>query len=237
MRVLVTRPEPEASELRVRLEQMGHTVTLAPIMQIDLFPPAADVLAGAQALLATSRNALKALALSPALPQALATTLFAVGPATAEAARAMGFLRVVEGPGSARALVPVVVAKAEPAAGPLVHLAGAQLAVDLAGALSQKGFRVLAPVVYRTAAAAHLPAAAAAGLRAGDLDAVTLLSPETARTWTRLVTAAGLAGRARLLRHVCFSPGVAEALSPLAPPHVAVAARPRLEEMLALLVE
>ena len=75
MRVLVTRPEPEASELRVRLEQMGHTVTLAPIMQIDLFPPAADVLAGAQALLATSRNALKALALSPALPQALATTL------------------------------------------------------------------------------------------------------------------------------------------------------------------
>ena len=237
MRVLVTRPEPGASELRVRLEQLGHTVVLAPLMQVELLPPQADDVAGAQALIATSRNALQALACGPALPLALGITLFAVGPSTADAARAMGFAHVVEGPGSARELVPLILAKADPAAGPLVHLAGVQLAFDLAGALAGAGFRLMSPVVYRTRPAEALPGAAVAYLRAGMLDVVTLLSPETARTWVRLVTATGLAGQASALRHVCFSRGVAEALSPLAPRDVRIAARPTLEEMLALLVE
>jgi uroporphyrinogen-III synthase len=237
MRVLVTRPEPGASELRARLEQLGHTVTLAPLMHVELFALEANVVAGAQALIATSRNALQALAQSPALPQALGRPLFAVGPSTAEAGRGMGFAHVVEGPGSARELLPVILAKADPAAGPLVHLAGAQLAFDLAGALAGAGFRVAAPVVYGTRPVAALPCAVGEELRARTLDAVTLLSPETARTWARLVAAAGLADSARSLRHVCFSRGVAAALSPLAPADVRIAARPTLEEMLALLVE
>lgn len=237
MRILVTRPEPGASELRARLEQLGHTVALAPLMQVELFPPQPDEVAGAQALIATSRNALQALAQSPARAQALGKTLFAVGPSTADAGRRMGFTHVVEGPGSARELFPVILAEAAPAAGPLVHLAGAQLAFDLAGALAGAGFRVASPLVYRTRAAEALPCATVAQLRAGALDAVTLLSPETARTWARLVAVAGLAGNARTLRHVCFSRGVAAALSPLAPADVRIAARPRLEEMLALLVE
>ena len=237
MRILVTRPEPGASELRARLEQLGHTVALAPLMQVELFPPQRDDVAGAQALIATSRNALQALAHSEALPNALGVMLFAVGPSTADAGRGMGFAHVVEGPGSARELLSVVLAKADPAAGPLVHLAGAQLAFDLAGALAGAGFRVASPVVYGTRPAEALPCAVGEELRARTLDVVTLLSPATARTWARLVASAGLADSVRTLRHVCSSRGVAAALSPLAPADVRIAARPTLEEMLALLVE
>ena len=44
MHILVTRPEPDASEMRDRLAGMGHTADVAPLLQISLTPPPAAAL-------------------------------------------------------------------------------------------------------------------------------------------------------------------------------------------------
>ena len=71
MHLLVTRPESDADPMRVRLEAMGHRVSLCPLITIELAPDAAVHLDGVQALVATSRNGLDAVAEGPGLAAAL----------------------------------------------------------------------------------------------------------------------------------------------------------------------
>ena len=49
-------------------------------------------------------------------------------------------------------------------------------------------------------------------MRGGEIDAVLLYSPRTARIWRGLVTPAGLAGRAAHIRNFCLSRNVASVL-------------------------
>ena len=149
MRLLVTRPEPDALKLGGVLEELGHEATVEPLLSVSFEGGEAVDLDSAQALIATSRNALRAIKSSPALAIARGLPLFAVGKATAAEARALGFETVVTGAGTAAELVAHVVSAIDPAAGLVVHLAGETLAVNLKAELEAHGFRVLQPVVYR----------------------------------------------------------------------------------------
>ena len=91
MRVLVTRPEPDATRQAERLAARGHEPVLAPLLAIESATDTPPELEGAQALIVTSRNALRALASHPDLATALQLPLFAVGEATAKAATDLGF--------------------------------------------------------------------------------------------------------------------------------------------------
>ena len=88
MRLLVTRPEPDALKLGGVLEEMGHEATVEPLLSVSFEGGEPIDLDSAQALIATSRNALRALKASPALAQARTLPLFAVGKATAAEPRA-----------------------------------------------------------------------------------------------------------------------------------------------------
>ena len=91
MRLLVTRPEPDANRQAEALAKRGHDPVLAPLLTIEFLNGVPLELAGAQALIVTSRNALRPLALHPDLDVALQLPLFAVGEATARAAAQLGF--------------------------------------------------------------------------------------------------------------------------------------------------
>ena len=127
------------------LEERGHQATVEPLLQVSFEDADAIDLDGVQALIATSRNGLRALKSHPALAEARRLPLFAVGEATAKEARALGFEMVVTGAGTAQELVVHIVSAVDPAAGLLLHLAGDTLAGDLRGALEEHGFRVLQP--------------------------------------------------------------------------------------------
>src|SRR5680860_747701 len=79
MRVLVTRPEFDATREAEALTARGHEPVLAPLLAIEFLPGVSLDLDGAQALIVTSRNALRALAAHAELKQALALPLFAGG--------------------------------------------------------------------------------------------------------------------------------------------------------------
>ena len=83
--MLVTRPEPGASETGRRLHVLGHAPLIAPVLRIAALAPRLPPPEAVQAVLATSGNAL------PALAGHRGCRLLAVGDATAARAREAGF--------------------------------------------------------------------------------------------------------------------------------------------------
>ncbi len=247
MHILLTRPDADVEPLKSRIEQLGHRVSLAPLLTIELQDIASTALQGASAIVATSRNGLRALAASPALSAALHLPLFAVGSGTAAYARDLGFVNILPGAGTAADLVPIIAADPAAKAGPLIHLAGDHLAFDLAGALAQLGIRLTALPAYRSVAAETFAPGIAAGLQAKAFDAVILMSPRTAATWVGLTQKPSFAPTLTAMTHICLSDAVAAEVrakspqkclaSPLTSPNAArieVAAKPNMEEILAL---
>jgi len=237
MRLLITRPEPDALKLQAVLEDRGHEATVEPLLSVSFQDVSRLELDGVQALVATSRNGVRALRSTTLLPRARVLPLFAVGTATATEARALGFGMVVTGAGTARELVTHIVSVVDPAAGLILHLAGDTLAVNLKQELEPHGFRVLEWVVYRMEPATSFSEDVVEQLGMGEIEGVILLSPRTASVYAKLVRTHALASIVRPLFHFCLSPAVARRLEPLGRVAVLTAQEPRLEEVLALIDE
>jgi uroporphyrinogen-III synthase len=237
MRLLITRPEPDALKLQAVLEDRGQEATVEPLLSVSFEDVSRLELDGVQALIATSRNGVRALRSTALLPRARTLPLFAVGAATAVEARALGFEMVVAGAGTARALVTHIVSVLDPAAGLIAHLAGDTLAVNLKAELEPHGFRVLEWVVYRMQAATSFTDDVVEQLAMGEIDGVILLSARTAAVYAKLVRAHRLQEIVRPLLHFCLSAAVARRLAPLGQVAQITAQAPKLEEVLALIEE
>jgi uroporphyrinogen-III synthase len=229
MRLLVTRPEPEASATAAALRVGGHAVLVQPMLAIVSAPPP-ERLARPAAVALTSRNGLRALL---AWPQAEAwrdVPVFAVGAATAAAARGAGFGRVSAGEGGVERLARLIAA-ARPG-GVVLHPAARETAGDLAGALRAEGIAVRTVTAYAAEAATRLTPEVRDAIGEGRLDGALLYSERTAATFAGLLRAAGLG----LSGVACFalSEAVAAPLAGLGAAHIAVAARPDEAALLAL---
>jgi uroporphyrinogen-III synthase len=233
MRVLLTRPEAQSRPLAEVLAARGIDALVDPLLETVPVQGARVDLDGAQAVLATSANGVRALAAATTRRD---VPLLAVGPATAEAARAEGFTRVETAGGDVVALASLAAAILDPARGRLVHVAGTAVAGDLKGTLEGGGFTVERAVLYDARPARALAEATVAALRAGRIDGVLLFSPRTAKTFVGLVETAGLGATCRNLTAFCLSPAVADALRGLALGHVRVAQRPETDALLDLLL-
>lgn len=232
MHLLVTRPEPEASAFAARLAGLGVGATLAPCLVVEPCAPRRLDVDRATVVIATSRNALTALATHPDFAALTSLALVVVGPGTAKAARSLGFGRIVEGPGSAAELAPVIARAAD---GPVLVLRGETVAFDLGGALAEQGIAAREIVVYRTQPAQALPGAARTALEGGVADGVVLMSPATAKVFTKIVQGADLTSALARLTYFCLSTAVAEVVAAPVAAEVLVARKPNLEEMLALI--
>ena len=234
MRILVTRPEPDALKLKGLIEERGYSAAVEPLMRVIFheFDPAE--LDGVTVIIATSRNALRALRGSPALAKARQLRVYAVGAATALEARRLGFETIVKGPGTAAALVPIIASTLDPSEEMLLHLRGDRVASDMRGDLEGLGFHMVEALVYEMRAAETLSEFIRDEFADGGIEAVMLMSPETASIYVRLMTKYGLKDMCRQMVHLCLSEQVALRLKPLGDIPVEVAAEPTIEEMLAL---
>ncbi|HUN45837.1 MAG TPA: uroporphyrinogen-III synthase [Stellaceae bacterium] len=216
MRLLVTRPQPAAAALAIRLAARGHEVTIEPLLAIRPEPDAparlAEALAGAQAVLFTSANGVEAFAAATSRRDLRA---FAVGDATARAADAAGFAAVESAGGNVDDLARLVTEQLRPENGPLVHGRGEDVAGDLAGVLGTAGFTVRPVALYRVEPATMLSPAVAAAIRARAIDAALFFSPRTASSFVRLAAADGLQEDCASMAAAALSRAVATALEPL----------------------
>lgn len=200
MRVWVTRAEPGASATAARLTALGHAPLVAPLLTIQPlpFPPMPDRVG---ALAFTSGNGVAALAGRPELERLRRLPVFAVGDATAEAARSLGFGQVTSAAGDVAALGALIQARRAELSGPVLHFA----ALQRAGDLQAIGAAVTVVPVYQ---AAELPTPEAAVSAWAELDAVLVHSPRGARA---LATAIGGRDLSRMTA-VCISRAAVEPL-------------------------
>lgn len=229
MRLLVTRPEPDAARTAEKLRARGHDVLVAPLMRVE--PVAADLAGAWDTLLMTSANAARAV---PQADPPRSLPVFAVGDRSAAAARTAGFTDVVSADGALADLVRLVAARFAGTNARLLYLAGEDRAGDLAGDLAHRGHTVRTAVVYRAVAAEGLPADAREAFRADRLDGALHYSRRSAATLLRLAGEAGLLNAALSLAHYCLSADVAAPLREAGAATVHVAPAPHEAALLDL---
>ncbi len=224
MRILVTRPEPDAARTAAALRTRGHDVLLAPLIRIE-FVDGVDLGPGPwAAVLITSANGARAAASHPRRGELLALPVMAVGRASADAARDAGFADVASADGDGRDLVRSVAARFVSRSARLLYLAGEDRARDLAGELSAFGISVHTAVAYRAAATGAFPAGVRAALEAGQVGAVVHFSRRSVEAY--LACASDLPGPALAPTHFCLSARAAEPLRAAGASDIRLAGRP-----------
>jgi uroporphyrinogen-III synthase len=229
-RVLITRPEPGASETAVRVAAMGYTPVVAPLLEIRTtrspLPPAERI----AAILLPSGNAVDML---PASYWNLPT--LTVGDATARRATRTGFQNVTSADGDAVALAALARNRIRPRDGALLLACGRGQSQALAADLRGSGYRVPRRVVYEARPVSRLPDKARTALTDERTAAVLFFSAETARQFVRLVRAAKLTEHSRRLDAITIGASAGMALQALPWARIRVAGKPTQDAMLALL--
>jgi uroporphyrinogen-III synthase len=237
MRLLLTRPIEDAAPVADALRARGHEVIVEPLLKISFDRHATLPERSYQAVLVTSANGARGLVRCGAVAALAQTPVFAVGAASAQAARDAGFQTVSSADGDLPALERLVANRLKPANGPLLYAAGRTVSGDLKALLEGHGFEVDRSTLYEAVAAQRLSDAVNTSLVAGALDGVLLFSPRTARVWAELLMTADAVEIARNTPHFCLSEavveGLREAFSDRMPP-VEVASSPDVTAFLAL---
>lgn len=208
MKMLVTRPEPDAQATLARLDALGIEAIAVPVMvrrTLDASLPPAD---GFTAMVLTSANAVRALAERDALDRFRHLPVFAVGDRTAREAVEAGFERVSSAAGALQDLInAMTIARMR---GPIFYPAGKHQSADLAKALAPLGIMVVTAKIYDMVAIDALPEPVLAQL-GGEIGAVLAYSRRSAEIFAGL--AAGLTrDRRNSLAMLCLSEAVAEPL-------------------------
>jgi uroporphyrinogen-III synthase len=207
MRIWVTRAEPGASRTASRLRALGHEPLTVPVLAVQALTPRFD-LGDVGALAFTSGNGVRAFA---DLSAGRALPVFAVGEATAQAARAAGFANVLSADGDVAALAALIAASKDRVAGAVLFAGAAAPAGDLIGALASAGVAARALAVYETVALAAEPPPGA--------EALLVHSPKAAEA----LAGAPLRG----LTAYCISPAAA---APLAGSGARIVVAPRPDD-------
>jgi uroporphyrinogen-III synthase len=230
--MLVTRPEPDASETAARLQALDIAPIVAPLLQFELLNTTLPGPGGFAALAVTSANGLRALHERGEIPHFRHLKLFAVGDRTAAAARQMGFAEVVSAGGDLTALVELLAhAGVE---GPILYPAAKEASGDLSRALAPHGVMVIATPVYRMVPTHARLEEVLDALDAGAISAALFYSRRTAETFVSIADSC-LGRPAHLgLGMLCLSEAVA---APLIDAHfvrIGLADHPSEEAMMGL---
>jgi uroporphyrinogen-III synthase len=202
-RVWITRAQPGAEATAARVRALGHDAWVEPLLDIRPLADARIELGGVGALAFTSANGVRAFT---DLSGQRDIKVFAVGAATAQAARAAGFRAVLSADGDVAALAQGIAARRGEIRGVVLHPGAAEPAGDLAGALADQGVEVRSVALYDSVAAEVEPARLAALVQA---DSVLLHSPKAAKELARVLKAHPAPG----LRALGLSPAVIRPLA------------------------
>ena len=214
MRLLVTRPQPDAERTAAALRSRGHSVLVMPVLRVE---PVSDVALGPRpfaGILVTSANAVRAITQHPSIATLRPLPVFAVGEKTRAAAESAGFSTVVSADGDAAALAELVASRfgRDRPPGPLLYLAGEEHTGDLELTLSKQQFAVDTVVVYRAVMINELTPLVVDALNADALDGVLHFSRRSVEALLAAARGLGLHAKVMALRHYCLSTQVAAAL-------------------------
>jgi uroporphyrinogen-III synthase len=229
--MLVTRPEPDATDTAARLAALDIEPVKLPLFErktLNTSLPDAD---GFAALALTSANALRALADRGMVARYQNIPVLTVGDHTAREALALGFKTVSSAGGHFGDLVEHIAH--QNLQGPVLYPAGQQLTGDLAKSLAPLGIMVVTARVYDMPAITEIPQETLDEIEAAKLAAALFYSRRAAQTFAALTEALSAKGRSRLAV-LCLSENVAAPLIANRFVRASLADYPSEEAMMAL---
>jgi uroporphyrinogen-III synthase len=182
-KIWITRAQPGADATADRVRALGHEAIVAPLLAVKTFPETPIELGGVAALAFTSANGVRAFA---DMSGDRSLRVFAVGAATAQAARAAGFKSVLSADGDVDALAEGIAMRRGELRGAVLHPGAAEPAGDLAGALEKHGVQARRLVLYETGPVTVGAEQARSLVKA---DAALLHSPRAAQVLAKLLKA------------------------------------------------
>jgi uroporphyrinogen-III synthase len=180
-RIWITRAQPGADATAERVRAMGHEAVIAPLLAVRNLEGVQVDLAGVAALAFTSANGVRAFSEKTG---DRSLKVFAVGAATAMAARQAGFRSVLSADGDVEALAERIGQRRTELRGAVLHPGAAEPAGDLAGVLERHGVEARRLILYETAPVVLADADAEILLAC---DAVLLHSPRGAQVLAKLL--------------------------------------------------
>ncbi len=205
-RIWVTRAQPGADGTAACLRGLGHDPLVASLLSVHLLPqegwPPPEPVA---ALAFTSANAVRAFARWTLQRD---TPVFAVGEATAKAARLAGFADVSSADGDVAALAARIAAETRP--GLLLHPCASETAGDLSGALAARNVNLRTLPLYETRPVDRLPPEVVDAFHEAEVATVLLHSPKAAGALANLSASLAETDLARVrllgLSAACLAP-------------------------------
>lgn len=233
-RVLVTRPEPGASETARRLEVLGFLPIKLPLHEIRSLPVDLGALPKNVAAVAiTSANAIRHAPVE-VVERLKHLPCFAVGASTATAAADAGFLKVINGGGDAEALAELVVGQPS-GGGPVAYLCGKVRRPGFEKRLADVGIVVHAVETYDTMGLTFTTEKVINLTARHPIDYVLVYSANAAEVLTLTICRPELEGLFENTIFACISGRVAEALGRWPGGRTRIAAEPDERMLLSLL--
>ncbi len=201
--IWITRSQPGAAATAKRIAALGHEAVVQPLLDLRPIEGAHLDLNGVCAVAFTSANGVRAYA--AATPDR-SLKAFAVGAATAQAVRQIGFKSVLSTDGDVSALAAGIAARRRELTGAVLHPGAAEPAGDLTGALAAHDIEVRAVALYESVDVALDEDFLA---RLPTLDSALIYSPKAAKALAKILRKTP----AEQLRALCLSKAIAKPLA------------------------
>jgi uroporphyrinogen-III synthase len=215
MKILLTRPEPDASATAATLSALGHTVLSLPVT--DIMATGAPVPDGLfTALLATSANAFRSMNRGD-VGRLKGSRLFCVGAKTARIARDTGFIEIETADGSGQKLVAALLA-AYPSPSHFLYLTGTPRKPLVEQALRQAGHAVTCAELYAARPVSAWPEGVQE--RLAEAEIALHFSRGSVEALIDLAVRSNTLSRIGSLRHLCLSEDVALPLRAINAPDI-----------------
>ena len=225
--VLLIRAFEDALPLASHLKALGKKVLCHPLFEPKFF--AIPLLENPQALIITSKNALRAIKDNSYLKK---IPLYVVGDQTADLAHQLGFITVSNAKGNSRDLQELVARQAQPEKGVLYYLSGQIIKRDIVHELRALGFKVQRQVVYQINDTEHFSNSLITDFFNKKISHVLFFSPRTTELFVSLVKASKLEKEIALKKALCLSYDIAEKAQKILWKEIWVSPRPSTHSML-----
>lgn len=232
--IVITRPPSDAEVLMQALQESGHHAICEPLTEIFLNhtvrPELARALLGdPHAVIATSRNGVRALA---ALSELRDMMLLCVGESTEAVAQSAGFTRTSACGGDVQAMVDTII-NAYDSGSHFVYVAATHTSEDLPGLLSAFGMQLTPIIAYNAVASEALSDTLIEQMRRNQIDGITFMSPRTAEIFMQLADKAGINDALPVLEAFCLSENVSKPLRAQVWKNIHIAKQPTLASLIA----
>ncbi|MBP6951526.1 MAG: uroporphyrinogen-III synthase [Alphaproteobacteria bacterium] len=224
--VLLIRSQEEAYTLAKDIQSKGIESVHHPLFTARFFP--IPPLKAPQALIITSKNALRAL---KGIDDLKNIPLYGVGNQTALFAQQLGFSNVMSASGTSKELLALILKKADPSKGVMYHLSGKIIKGDLVEKLRAAGFKAKRHIVYQIEDYEELPAALLSNLKNHQISHVMFFSPRTTELFVNLLSKYKIEKEACIMTALCVSHSVAEKARLLQWAKIWVSLQPTIQSM------